>query len=82
MIDITKAFRDIVTGKDNQTHDLGRWSWIVTTSALIGAAAWNAWHGAVLDLMMIANAFGLNIGAHGAVLWAKRGTEPDPGAQK
>jgi hypothetical protein len=77
VIDFRKVFRDLTTGKDGQTHDLGRWSWIVTTLSLIAGAVWNAVHGGVVDLMAFAQAIGVNVAAHGGALWAKAKTEPD-----
>ncbi|CAB4121782.1 hypothetical protein UFOVP16_5 [uncultured Caudovirales phage] len=67
---------DLVTGKDNKTHDLGRWSWLGSFVSVIGGAAWNAAHGAVIDIMVLAQALGVIVAAHGAALWAKKETEP------
>ena len=72
------AFRDIVTGKDGATHDIGRWSWLVSTASVIGGGAWNAIHGGVVDLMALAQALGLVVTAHGVALFAKKDTEPVP----
>lgn len=73
----------LLTGRDNQTHDLGRWSWAGTTLATIAGAAWNAVHGGVVDLMQFAQAIGVIVAAHGGAIWAKKDTEPAPsGDQK
>ena len=50
--------RGLFTGKDNKTHDLGRWSWAGSWAAVTGAGAWNAVHGATVDLMQLATALG------------------------
>jgi len=70
--------RNLFTGADGATHDLGRWSWAGSFLAVVGAAAWKLWHGADVDLQALAGALGLVAGAHGAALWAKRDTEPKP----
>lgn len=70
--------RDLLTGVDGATHDLGRWSWAGSFVAVVGAAVGNWWHGAVIDVQSLATALGIVAGAHGAALWAKRDTEPKP----
>ena len=70
------VLRDLFTGVDGQTHDLGRWSWAGSWMALVAAAVWNAYHGAVFDLMQLSGAFGATAAAHGAALFAKKDTEP------
>jgi hypothetical protein len=68
---------DLLTGKDNTTHDLGRWSWLGTFMAVIAAAGWNAFHGAVIDIVSLATALGGSAAAHGVAIVAKKSTEPD-----
>lgn len=70
------TLKQLMTGKDGETHDLGRWSWVVTTCTIIGTAGWNAYHAGVVDLMNLAQALGINVAAHGGALWAKKDTEP------
>ena len=72
-----KLLRDLVTGKDGATHDLGRWSWIITTVSIIGGGIWNAYHGGSIALRDLAEALGINVAAHGGALWAKKDTEPE-----
>ena len=60
--------KHIVTGKDNETHDVARWSWITTTIATIIGAGWNAVHGGAMNLMDFAQAIGIISGAHGAAV--------------
>lgn len=71
-------FKHVLTGKDNKTHDLGRWSWLTSTVAVIGGGVWNAVHGGAINLMELAQAIGVVVAAHGGALWAKRDTEPPP----
>lgn len=68
--------RQLFTGKDGVTHDLGRWSWAGSWLAIVAAAGANWWHGAVIDLVSLGGALCAVAGAHGAALWAKRDTEP------
>ena len=70
--------RDLFTGANGVTHDLGRYSWAGSFAAVIGAGIWNAWHGAAIDIMQAATALGAVAAAHGGALWAKASTEPKP----
>jgi uncharacterized membrane protein len=76
-MNIKAIFQQLMTGKDGQTHDLGRWSWVVSTASVIGAGAWNALHAGAVDVMQLAQAIGVVVAAHGGALWAKRATEPE-----
>lgn len=73
---IKNVSRALFTGKDNQTHDLGRVSWAGSLAATIGGAIWNAVHAGVVDLAQLSQAIAVVVGAHGAALWAKKDTEP------
>lgn len=66
----------LLTGRDNTTHDLGRWSWAGSFVAVVAAAAGNWWHGVAIDLQALAIALGAVATTHGAALWAKKDTEP------
>ena len=70
--------KQLFTGRDNKTHDLGRWSWAAATVSVIGGGAWNAVHAGAVDLMAFAQAIGVVVAAHGGALWAKKDTEPTP----
>ena len=71
-------FRQLFTGVDGLTHDVGRWSWAVCLFGVIGAALLNWFHGVAVDIEALARAFGVVTGVHGAALWAKKDTEPKP----
>jgi len=73
-----KLMRQMVTGKDNCTHDLARWSWLVTTVATVLGALWNAAQTGVVDLLQFAQAIGILCSTHGAALLLKKDTEPGP----
>lgn len=68
--------KDLLTGIDGETNDIGRWSWFVCTFAVIAAAFANWWHNAAIDLMSFGTALGTVVGAHGAAIFLKRDTEP------
>ncbi len=70
------VLRQLFTGLDGVTHDLGRWSWAGSFFAVVAAAAGNWWHGVAIDVQALATALGVVAGAHGAALWAKKDTEP------
>jgi hypothetical protein len=69
-------FRQMVTGKDNCTHDLARWSWLVTTLATILGSVWNAVQTGAVDLLQFSQAIGILCSSHGAALLMKKDTEP------
>ena len=71
-------FKQLVTGKDNSTHDLGRWSWIISMFTVVGHSLWFVISHVAVDLMQLAQALAVVVAAHGAALWAKKDTEPTP----
>jgi hypothetical protein len=68
--------RQLLTGADNATHDLGRWAWAGSFLAVVVAAGANWWHGASVGLQDLATALGIVAATHGGALWAKKDTEP------
>ena len=66
----------LLTGRDNQSHDIGRWSWVVSILTVIGAAISNMVHAGVIDLMQLSGALAAVAGAHGVAIMAKKDTEP------
>lgn len=71
------SLKDLFTGKDNQTHDLGRWSWAISMLTVVGGAAYKLHLGQDVSLSDMAQAISLVVAAHGVALWAKRDTEPN-----
>ena len=67
--------KDLFTGKDGVTHDLGRWSWALSLGAVIAAGLHSAWHGAI-DLVAFGTSIAAVVGAHGVALGLKKDTEP------
>jgi hypothetical protein len=74
-----KMIKDLFTGIDGQSHDIGRWSWAICLFAVIAGVAWNALHAVVIDAKQFAEALGIVVAAHGGALWAKKTTEPPAG---
>ncbi len=72
----TKLY-DLITGKDNQTLDLGRVSWVISTLTVIGHSCWSAYNKAAVDLFQLASALSAVAAAHGVALGMKANTEPD-----
>jgi hypothetical protein len=77
-MNLPKFLKDVLTGKDGETHDVARHSWLWTTLAIIAGGIWNAVHAGAINVAELAQAFAVNVGAHGAAIWAKRGAEPEP----
>lgn len=65
----------LLTGKDNHTQDIARWSWMVSIFSLIILAGYEVMHNTV-NLRELAEAFGIVAGAHGAAVMMKKDTEP------
>ena len=68
--------KQLFTGMDGETHDMGRWSWALSIFSVIGLGAWHMLESRTLDLMQFAQAIGVVVGVHAGGLWAKKDTEP------
>lgn len=68
--------KQLFTGKDCETQDLGRWSWAFSLSSLIGIAAYEAWTGKAVDLQSFGIAISTVVAAHGVAIGLKKDTEP------
>ena len=73
-----KILREILTGIDGQSHDMGRYSWLGGFLMICIVALWHEWRGVAVDLTVLAAAIGGNAAAHSAALFMKRSTEPAP----
>jgi hypothetical protein len=71
--------KKLLSGRDNETPDIARHSWMWSMIAVFAGEAWNAIHATSLDLMQFASAIGAVVAAHGAAIWAKKDTEPEAG---
>ena len=65
----------LLTGKDNHTQDIARWSWLICLVSVIALASYEATH-SVVSLRELAEAFGIVAGAHGAAVMLKKDAEP------
>jgi hypothetical protein len=71
------ALLQLVTGRDNRTHDLGRWSWLIDTLAVLGLAARQEWaKSGSVSIRDLAIALAAVAAAHGVALGLKASTEP------
>jgi len=67
--------KQLLTGKDNATYDLGRVTWLLGFVAVIFMAGYEVMHGSV-NLRELAEALGIVSGASGASVMMKSKTEP------
>ena len=49
----------LLTGKDNKTHDIARWSWMITTVVVIIGALWNGYNSNLFGLRDFAESIGI-----------------------
>ena len=68
--------KQLLTGKDNETYDLGRVSWLVGMVAVIALAAYEVMHSNV-SLRELAESLGIVSAAGGASVAMKSKTEPE-----
>ena len=71
-----KWLRDLLTGINGSTYDLGRVSWLWTQVVIIAAAIANWFQGATIPLLELGGALGANTALHGAAIGFKANTEP------
>ena len=74
---VKQAFKEAMTGKDNHTHDMGKWSWLICTLSLLAHDAWQLSHGVQTNVKDFAFALSAIAAAHGAALKLKERTEPE-----
>ena len=70
--------KQLFTGKDGQTQDLGRWSWAFSLASIVGIAAYEAFTGKPIDLQSLGIALSTVVAAHGVAIGLKKDTEPAP----
>jgi hypothetical protein len=71
-----KILNDILTGRDNKTHDIARWSWVLSFFAIVLGAGYELIQGQTLSLRDFAESIGIISGAHGGAMLMKKDTEP------
>ena len=74
---MNKIINDLLTGKDNQTHDLGRWTWFIGFVAIIAIAIYEVMQSKAISLTELASALGIVSGAGGASVMMKQNSEPE-----
>jgi len=67
--------KQLLTGKDNETYDIGRVTWLLGTVAVIVLAAFEV-STSQISLRELAEALGIISGAGGASVMLKKDTEP------
>ena len=70
-----EIIKQLLTGKDNQTYDLGRVSWVVGLIAVIALSFYEVMHSSV-SIRELAEALGIVSAAGGASVAMKGKTEP------
>ena len=73
---MNKIINDLLTGKDNQTHDLGRWTWLIGFFSVIMIAIYEVMQSKAINLTELASALGIVSGAGGASVMMKSNSEP------
>jgi hypothetical protein len=75
---MNKIFTHILTGKDNATHDIARWAWMLGFLLVGGAAIYLIYSGHQISLTELAGALGIVSGSGAASVAAKQmsGSEP------
>jgi len=66
----------LLTGKDNKTHDIGRWTWLIGFLAVIFIAFYEVLQAHAISLTELAEALGIVSGAGGASVMMKQNSEP------
>ena len=75
---MNKILSHILTGKDNQTHDIARWAWMLGFLVVAGAAIYFIYSGKEISLTELAGALGIVSGSGAASVAGKHmaGAEP------
>ena len=71
-----KILNDIVTGKNNETIDIARLLWLITSISLMLGWAWDIIHNDNIHMIDFAQSIAILAGAFGASLYMKKDTEP------
>ena len=68
--------KQLLTGKDNETYDIGRVTWLIGLVAIIGLAFYEVLYSTV-SIRELAESLGIVSAASGASVAMKSKTEPD-----
>jgi len=72
---VKEFFKNLLTGKDNVTYDIGRVTWLLGIIAVISLAGYEVIN-TTISLRELAEALGIVSGASGASVMMKKDTEP------
>ena len=73
---MNEVLRQLLTGKDNVTYDIGRVTWLISLVAIITLAFYEVMHNTV-SIRELAESLGIVSAAGGASVAMKSKTEPD-----
>lgn len=74
---MSKVLKDIFTGVDGESHDVGRYLWVVSVLAGLGYAGYDLiWLKTPFNIVNFGIGVGSLLGAGGAALMLKKETEP------
>jgi len=75
---MNEIFTHILTGKDNKTHDIARWTWFLGFIVVAAAAIYLIYVGKEISLTELAGALGIVSGSGAASVAGKHmaGAEP------
>ena len=73
---MSEIIRQLLTGKDNATYDIGRVTWLVSLVAIIALAFYEVMHNTV-SIRELAESLGIVSAAGGASVAMKAKSEPD-----
>lgn len=68
--------QQLLTGKDGETNDLGRWSWVICMGAVLLHDAYQLYRNVPVEVKDLAIALSAVAAAHGIAIGAKGHTEP------
>ena len=70
-----EIFQQLLTGKDNETYDIGRVTWLIGMVAVIALAFYEVMHSTV-SIRELAESLGIVSAAGGASVAMKQNSEP------
>jgi hypothetical protein len=76
MLQIKKFLKDLFTGKDNKTWDLGRIMWFQGVLVYFTMTLYSLYQGIAIDPMNWATGFGALMAGSGAAMLLKQSSEP------
>lgn len=76
---MNEIMKHLLTGKDNSTHDIAKWAWMLGFLLVGGAAIYLIYTGKEISLTELAGALGIVSGSGAASVAGKQmaGAEPD-----